>query len=46
VLALHLLVAIEKTLRDQGEYTSWSTVRDIVSTHHQRFLKLGAEWEK
>jgi transposase len=33
VLALHLLVAIEKTLRDQGVHTSWTTVRDTVSTH-------------
>jgi transposase len=42
VLALHLLVAIEKTLRDQGEYTSWSTVRDIVSTHHVCSVRLPA----
>jgi transposase len=33
VLALHLLVAIEKTLRDQGVHTSWTTVRDSVSAH-------------
>ena len=33
VLALHLLVAIEKRLRDRGLYTSWVTVRDTLSTH-------------
>lgn len=42
VLALHLLVAIEKTLRDQGEYTSWTTIRDKVSTHHVSTIKLPA----
>jgi len=33
VLAYHLLVAIEKTLLDQGQHTSWATVRDTLSTH-------------
>ena len=33
VLAFHLLVAIEKTLIDQGLHTSWATVRDTLSTH-------------
>ena len=33
VLAFHLLVAIEKTLLDQGIHTSWATVRDILKTH-------------
>jgi transposase len=33
VLAYHLLVAIEKTLEDQGLHTSWATVREILSTH-------------
>jgi transposase len=33
VLAYHLLVAIEKTLLDQGVHTSWGTVRQILDTH-------------
>jgi len=33
VLAYHLLVAIEKTLRDRGVHTSWATLRDQLSTH-------------
>src|SRR6266699_5435196 len=33
VLAYHLLVAIEKTLLDQGIHTSWATVRDTLKTH-------------
>jgi len=33
VLAYHLLVAIEKTLHDQGIYSSWGTVRDLLKTH-------------
>jgi transposase len=33
VLAFHLLVAIEKTLLDQGRHTSWASVREILKTH-------------
>lgn len=33
VLAFHLLVAIEKTLLDQGLHTSWASVRDALKTH-------------
>jgi transposase len=33
VLALHLLVAIEKTLRDQSVHTSWATVCQTLKTH-------------
>jgi len=33
VLAYHLLVTIEKTLRDAGLYTSWGTVREQLTTH-------------
>jgi len=33
VLAYHLLVAIEKTLLDQGVHTSWATVRETLKTH-------------
>ena len=42
VLALHLLVAIEKTLRDRGLYTSWATVRDTLSTHQVCSITLPA----
>jgi len=33
VLAYHLLIAIEKTLLDQGIHTSWATARDTLKTH-------------
>jgi hypothetical protein len=33
LLAFHLLVAIEKTLLDNGVHTSWATVRDTLKTH-------------
>jgi len=33
-MAYHLLVAVETTLRSQGIYTSWATVRETLSTHH------------
>lgn len=33
VLAYHLLVAIEKTLHDQGVSTSWGKVKEILKTH-------------
>ncbi len=33
VLAFHLLVAIEKTLVDQGFHTSWASVREMLKTH-------------
>jgi transposase len=33
VLAYHLLIAIEKTLLDQGLHTSWETVRETLRTH-------------
>lgn len=33
VLAYHLLIAIERTLLDQGIHTSWETVRDTLKTH-------------
>jgi transposase len=33
LLAFHLLVAIEKTLLDQGVHTSWATVREVLKTH-------------
>ncbi len=33
ILAYHLLVAIEKTLSDEGVHTSWLTVKDTLKTH-------------
>jgi transposase len=33
LLAYHLLVAIERTLLDRGIHTSWTTVRETLSTH-------------
>ena len=33
VLACHLLVALEKTLLDQGVHTFWASVRDALATH-------------
>lgn len=40
VLAYHLLVAVEKTLRDADLYTSWATVREQLSTHQVVTIKL------
>ena len=33
VLAYHLLVAIEHTLRSRGDYRAWETIRDLLKTH-------------
>ncbi|MGH7049646.1 MAG: hypothetical protein ACREE5_03260, partial [Acetobacteraceae bacterium] len=33
LLAYHLLIAIEKTLLDQGIHTSWASVRDALKSH-------------
>ena len=43
VLAYHLLVAIEKTLRDKGVHTSWGTVRDLLKTHQVATIALPAD---
>jgi len=43
VLALHLLVAIEKTLRDQGVHTSWATVCQTLRNHHVSTIVLPAD---
>jgi len=40
VLAYHLLVAIEKTLLDAGEHTSWATVREQLKTHQVNTIVL------
>ena len=33
ILAYHLLIAIEKSLSDEGIHTSWLTVKDTLKTH-------------
>ncbi len=43
VLAYHLLVAIEKTLLDQGVHTSWATVRETLKTHQVCTVVLPAD---
>jgi transposase len=40
VLAYHLLIAIEKTLLDQGVHTSWATVREQLKTHQVSTIML------
>jgi len=40
VLAYHLLVAIEKTLLDQGRHTSWAAVRETLSNHNVQTVVL------
>jgi transposase len=40
VLAYHLLVAVEKTLRDADLFTSWATVREQLSTHQMVTINL------
>lgn len=40
VLAYHLLTAIEKTLLDAGEHTSWATVREQLRTHQVNTIVL------
>ena len=43
VLAYHLLVAIEKTLLDQGIHTSWWNIRQTLKTHQVCTVKLPAD---
>lgn len=33
ILAYHLLVAIEKTLRDNGYYKSWQSIGEVLKIH-------------
>ncbi len=33
VLAYHIQVAIENTLREQGDHRSWLTIREVLATH-------------
>ncbi len=43
VLAYHLLIAIEKTLLDQGVHSSWPTVRDTLKCHQVCTIVLPAD---
>ena len=43
VLAFHLVVAIEKTLRDAGLWTSWATVRQTLRKHQIGTIVLPAQ---
>jgi hypothetical protein len=43
VLAYHLLVAIETTLQQHGEHSSWGTVREVLSTHQICTINLPAD---
>ena len=43
VLAYHLLIAIEKTLLDQGIHSSWPTVRDVLKSHQICTIVLPAD---
>jgi transposase len=43
LLAYHLVVAIEKTLRDGGLWTSWATVRKTLDTHQVSTIILPAQ---
>jgi len=46
ILAYHLLVAIEKTLLDEGIHTSWLTVKDTLKTHQMATVILPPPVEK
>lgn len=35
VLAYHLLILIERELRNHGDHRRWSTVKDVLSTHQR-----------
>ena len=43
LLAYHLVVAIEKTLRDGGLWTSWATVRNTLAKHQIGTIILPAQ---
>ena len=40
VLAYHLLISIEHTLKSQGDHRDWRTVRTILSTHQRNTVIL------
>ena len=35
VLAYHLLILIERELRNSGDHRRWSTIKDVLSTHQR-----------
>ena len=35
VLAYHLLILIERELRNKGDHRRWSTIKDVLSTHQR-----------
>ena len=40
VLAYHLLISIEHTLRSEGDHREWRTIRSILSTHQRNTVML------
>jgi transposase len=40
ILAYHLLHSIQHTLRQNGDYSMWITIKRIVSTHHYSTIQL------
>ncbi len=40
VLAYHLLISIEHTLKSQGDHREWRTIRSILSTHQRNTVML------
>ena len=40
VLAYHLLISIEYTLKSQGDHREWRTLRSILSTHQRNTVML------
>ena len=40
VLAYHLLICIEKTMRDKNDHRRWSTIRKTLSTHQRSTIIL------
>lgn len=40
VLAYHLLINIERKLRENGDTRKWSTIRDVLSTHQRNTVIL------
>ncbi len=43
VLAYHLLVSIEHTLRSHGDYREWKTIKSVLSTHQRTTVTLTDE---
>lgn len=43
VLAYHLVAAIERTLREQGDHRSWTTLRKQLATHQRSTVSVKGE---